>query len=81
MVILVVANATQARKEELTRIVQELQRAKEETQAAKERQDHHEGVSTRLHANIVEQGEVSASRTEAIEVGLVNLRAQYTQDV
>ena len=47
-----VENATQARREEITSVAQELARAREAQQAADERQTQYEGVSTRLHANI-----------------------------
>ena len=80
-VIAAVENATQARRDEITRIAQELEKAREAQQAADERQTHHEGVSTRLHANIEGQGQALATRAKELQQELVNLRVQYVQDV
>ena len=80
-VIAAVENGTQASREEITRIAQELARAREVQQAADERQTHHEGVSTQLQANIERQGQALATRAKELEQELVNLRAQHVQDV
>ena len=80
-VIAAVGNATQARREEISSIVQEFVTAREAQQAADERQTHHEGVSTRLHANIEGQGQALAIRAKELEQELVNLRVQHVQDV
>ena len=80
-VIAAVENATQARQEEITRIAQELAKAREAQQAADERQTHHEGVSTRLQANIEGQGQALTTSARELEQELVKLRAQYVQDV
>ena len=80
-VIMAVENATHARREEITRIAREFEEARKAQQAADERQTHHEGVSTRLHANIEWQGRALAARAKALEQEMVNLRAQHAQDV
>ena len=80
-VIAAVENATQARREEIAHIAQELVKARKVQQVADERQTHHEGVSTQLHANIEEQGQALATRAKELEQELVNLRAQHVQDV
>ena len=80
-VIMAVENATQTRWEEITRIAQELERAREAQRAADERQTHHEGISTRLHANIEGQGQALAAQAKALEQEMINLRAQHAQDV
>ena len=80
-VIAAVENATQARREQIARIVQELVKTREAQQAADERQTRHEGVSTQLHANIEGQGQALATRAKELEQELVNLMAQHVQDV
>ena len=80
-VIAAVENATQARWQEITRIAQELAKAREAQQATEERQTHHEGVSTRLHANIEGQEQALTTRARELEQELVNLMAQHVQDV
>ena len=81
VVIFAVENTTQARREEMTRIAQELEKSRKVQQAADARKTHHEGITTQFHANIEGQGQALATRAKALEQEMINLRAQYAQDI
>jgi len=76
-----VENATQTRQEEITRLALEQDDTRKQQQEANERQSRHEVVSSQLHANIMEQGETSANRANALEQEVIRLRAQYAADI
>ena len=80
-VIIAVENATAARRDEFIRLAKELEASNARQRALDARQSHHEGVSTQLYANIEQQGEASATRTQALEQEVINLRAQHAADV
>ena len=80
-VIFAVENATQARREEMTGIAQEVEKSRKVQQAADARKTHHEGVTTQLHASIEGQGQALATRAKALEQEMINVRAQHAQDI
>jgi len=80
-IIVAVANATQTRQEEITRLALEVVHARKQQQEANKRQSRHKVVSSQLYGKKMGQGETSAKRANALEPEVIRLRAQYAADL
>jgi len=80
-IIFAVENAMQSRQKEITRLALELDHARKQHQEANELHSRYEVVISQLHANIMEQGETSVDRANALEQEVIKLRTQYAADV